>query len=145
MLLTVEILGGPSLTPTLVLPSRPCKLDSGLHTYTFFLFGFLSNISFLLKAGNVSVASSVVRVVEFYLPQVVNMYVQHHEVAEVVHPYLVHRCRQSVDFSLQCAWLLEAYSPASPEGLTKKNRSHGIKLKNLIMSGKRKSLMAPPS
>ena len=44
-------------------------------------------------------------------------------------------CRQSVDFSLQCAWLLEAYSPASLEGLTKKNRSHGIKLKNLIMSG----------
>jgi hypothetical protein len=73
--------------------------------------------------------------VEFYLPQVVNMYVQHHEVAEVVHPYIVHRCRQSVDFSLQCAWLLEAYSPASLEGLTKKNRSHGIKLKNLIMSG----------
>jgi len=73
--------------------------------------------------------------VEFYLPQLVNMYVQHHEVAEVVHPYIVHRCRQSVDFSLQCAWLLEAYSPASLEGLTKKNRSHGIKLKNLIMSG----------
>ena len=45
--------------------------------------------------------------------------------------------RQSVDFSLQCAWLLEAYSPASLEGLTKKNRSHGIKLKNLIMSGKK--------
>ena len=45
--------------------------------------------------------------------------------------------RQSVDFSLQCAWLLEAYSPASLQGLTKKNRSHGIKLKNLIMSGKK--------
>ena len=64
------------------------------------------------------------------------MYVQHHEVAEVVHPYIVHRCRQSVDFSLQCAWLLEAYSPpASSEGLNKKNRSHGSKLKNLILSG----------
>ena len=31
--------------------------------------------------------------VEFYLPQMVNMYVQHHEVAEVIHPYIVHRCR----------------------------------------------------
>ena len=58
--------------------------------------------------------------------------------SEVVHPYIAHRCRQSVDFSLQCAWLLEAYSPASLEGLTKKNRSHGIKLKNLIMSGNKK-------
>lgn len=73
--------------------------------------------------------------VEFFLPQLVNMYVQHHEVAEVIHPYIVHRCRQSVDFSLQCAWLLEAYAPASNESVTKRNRSHGTKLKNLIMSG----------
>ena len=69
---------------------------------------------------------------EFFLPQLVNMYVQHHEVAEVIHPYLVHRCRNSVDFSLQCAWLLEAYTPTD---LAKKNRSHGSKLKNLILSG----------
>ena len=71
--------------------------------------------------------------VEFFLPQLVNMYVQHHEVAEVIHPYLVHRCRTSVDFSLQCAWLLEAYTPIGLEG--KKSRSHGSKLKNLILSG----------
>jgi len=73
--------------------------------------------------------------VEFYLPQLINMYVQHHEVAEVVHPYLVHRCRQSVDFSLQCAWLLEAYSPANSDSLAKRHRSHGTKLKNLILTG----------
>ena len=73
--------------------------------------------------------------VEFYLPQLINMYVQHHEVAEVIHPYLVHRCRQSVDFSLQCAWLLEAYSPANSDSLAKRHRSHNTKLKNLILSG----------
>ena len=73
--------------------------------------------------------------VEFYLPQLINMYVQHHEVAEVIHPYLVHRCRQSVDFSLQCAWLLEAYSPANSDSLAKRHRSHSTKLKNLILSG----------
>ena len=73
--------------------------------------------------------------VEFFLPQLINMYVQHHEVAEVIHPYLVHRCRQSVDFSLQCAWLLEAYSPANSDSLAKRHRSHSTKLKNLILSG----------
>ena len=73
--------------------------------------------------------------VEFYLPQLINMYVQHHEVAEVIHPYLVHRCRQSVDFSLQCAWLLEAYTPANSDNIAKRHRSHGTKLKNLILTG----------
>lgn len=62
------------------------------------------------------------------------MYVQHHEVAEVIHPYLVHRCRASVDFSLQCAWLLEAYNPVNHEP-AKRHRNHGAKLKNLIVSG----------
>jgi hypothetical protein len=89
------------------------------------VLGYLGNRLFTLENKDV----------EFYLPQLVNMYVQHHEVAEVIHPYIVHRCRQSVDFSLQCAWLLEAYTPASAESFTKKNRSHGTKLKNLIMSG----------
>ena len=28
---------------------------------------------------------------DFYLPQMVNMYVMYHEVAEVLHPYLIHR------------------------------------------------------
>lgn len=29
--------------------------------------------------------------VDFYLPQLINMYIQMHDVAEAVHPYLVHR------------------------------------------------------
>lgn len=71
---------------------------------------------------------------DFYLPQLINMYVQFHEVAEVLHPYLVHRCRHSVDFSLQTAWLLEAYNSNSA-GESKKHRSHGTKLRNLILAG----------
>ena len=86
------------------------------------VLGYLGNRLFTLEDEDM----------EFFLPQLVNMYVQHHEVAEVIHPYLVHRCRNSVDFSLQCAWLLEAYTPTD---LAKKNRSHGSKLKNLILSG----------
>lgn len=71
--------------------------------------------------------------VDFYLPQLVNMYIMMHDVAEVLHPYIIHRCRQSVDFSLQCAWLLEAYS--FDANIPTKKKNHGSRLRNLIMSG----------
>jgi len=67
--------------------------------------------------------------VDFYLPQMVNMYITMHPVAEVLHPYLVHRCRECVDFSLKCAWLLEAYS------FSHKKKSQGSRLRTLILSG----------
>ncbi|XP_011312654.1 phosphatidylinositol 4-kinase beta isoform X2 [Fopius arisanus] len=70
--------------------------------------------------------------VDFYLPQLVLMYIQLHDVTEVLYPYLVHRCRQAADFSLKCAWLLDAYS--SDAHLPSKKKSHGTKLKNLILS-----------
>ncbi|TRY75537.1 hypothetical protein TCAL_07124 [Tigriopus californicus] len=70
---------------------------------------------------------------EFYLPQMVNMYLMHREVAEVLHPYLIHRCRKSVDFSLQCAWLLEAYG--SSASVHCKKKGHAAKLRQLILSG----------
>ena len=44
----------------------------------------------------------------------------------------MHRCRESVDFALQCAWLLDAYS--SDVTLPTQKKSHGTKLKNLILS-----------
>lgn len=70
--------------------------------------------------------------VDFYLPQLVCMYLQMPDVAEVIHPYLVHRCRQSADFSLKCAWLLDAYS--SDAQVPSKKKSNGTKLRNLILS-----------
>ncbi|XP_046630632.1 phosphatidylinositol 4-kinase beta-like [Daphnia pulicaria] len=78
------------------------------------------------------VFSYPIRDVDFYLQQLVNMYIHMHDVAEVIHPYLVHRCRESVDFSLQCSWLLDAYS--SDASLPTQKKSHGTKLKNLILS-----------
>ncbi|EEZ97712.1 phosphatidylinositol 4-kinase beta isoform X2 [Tribolium castaneum] len=70
--------------------------------------------------------------VDFYLPQLVCMYIQMHDVAEVIHPYLIHRCRKSIDFSLKCAWLLDAYS--SDASVPSKKKPLGIKLRNLILS-----------
>jgi phosphatidylinositol 4-kinase B len=48
--------------------------------------------------------------VDHYIPQLILMYMQIDELAEVLDPYLVYRCRQSADFSLKCSWLLEAYN-----------------------------------
>ncbi|XP_052862522.1 phosphatidylinositol 4-kinase beta [Anopheles cruzii] len=48
--------------------------------------------------------------VDLYIPQLMVMYMQIEELSEVLDPYLVYRCRQSVDFSLKCVWLLEAYN-----------------------------------
>lgn len=47
--------------------------------------------------------------VDLYIPQLILIYMQIEELAEVLDPYLVYRCRQSADFSLKCSWLLEAY------------------------------------
>ncbi|XP_076252267.1 phosphatidylinositol 4-kinase beta fwd [Rhynchophorus ferrugineus] len=69
---------------------------------------------------------------DFYLPQLVCMYIEIPEVAEVIHRYLVHRCRKSIDFSLKAAWLLDAYSTDAT--FPSKKKPHGVKLRNLILS-----------
>lgn len=47
-------------------------------------------------------------------------------------PPSLSRCRKSVDFSLKCAWLLDAYS--SDASVPSKKKPHGVKLMNLILS-----------
>ncbi|GBP85783.1 Phosphatidylinositol 4-kinase beta [Eumeta japonica] len=56
--------------------------------------------------------------VDFYLPQLATMYIEMADVAEVLEPYLVHRCRHSADFSLRLVWLLRAFA-----GEAKKSRA----------------------
>ncbi|XP_027868008.1 phosphatidylinositol 4-kinase beta isoform X2 [Xiphophorus couchianus] len=71
--------------------------------------------------------------VDFYLPQLLNMYIHMDEdVGDAIKPYLVHRCRQSISFSLQCAWLLGAYS--SDMHISTQRHSRGSKLRKLILS-----------
>lgn len=65
--------------------------------------------------------------VDFYLPQLATMYIEMSDVADVLKPYLVHRCKQSADFSLRLAWLLTAFG-----GDTK--RSRATKLRDSILA-----------
>jgi phosphatidylinositol 4-kinase len=63
--------------------------------------------------------------VDNYIPQLILMYMQIDELAEVLDPYLVYRCRKSADFSLRCSWLLEAYNF--------NNMEHSVKFKHLSL------------
>merc|ERR1719220_1160641 len=82
--------------------------------------------------------------VDFYLPQMINMYIMMPGVAEVIHPYLITRCRNSVQFSLACAWILQSYNTDAL--ISTKKKSQGTRLKNLILSGELvpKELMKTP-
>uniref|UniRef100_A0A0N5A9R0 Phosphatidylinositol 4-kinase beta n=1 Tax=Syphacia muris TaxID=451379 RepID=A0A0N5A9R0_9BILA len=73
-----------------------------------------------------------IKSVDFYLPQLVNLYINVKEVAGVIHPYIVERCRDSVEFSLECCWLLDAYGADVVRSL--KQKSQGCYLRKLIMS-----------
>ncbi|XP_028823982.1 phosphatidylinositol 4-kinase beta-like isoform X1 [Denticeps clupeoides] len=71
--------------------------------------------------------------VDVYLPQLLNMYVHMDEdVGDAIRPYVVHRCHHSVAFSLQCSWLLGAYS--SDMHISTQRHSRGNKLRKLILS-----------
>ncbi|XP_071356303.1 phosphatidylinositol 4-kinase beta-like [Trachinotus anak] len=71
--------------------------------------------------------------VDFYLPQLLNMYVHMDtEVGDAIRPYLIHRCRASITFSLLSAWLLGAYS--SDMHISTQRHSRGTKLRKLILS-----------
>ncbi|XP_038222857.1 phosphatidylinositol 4-kinase beta-like isoform X1 [Zerene cesonia] len=65
--------------------------------------------------------------VDFYLPQLATMYIEMGDVAEVLRPYLVHRCKQSADFSLRLAWLLTAFGGDA-------KRSRATKLRDSILA-----------
>lgn len=65
--------------------------------------------------------------VDFYLPQLATMYIEMGDVADVLRPYLVHRCKQSAEFSLRLAWLLTAFGGDS-------KRSKAMKLRDSILA-----------
>lgn len=52
---------------------------------------YLSDVEWLVIGAGNKVFSFPDVEVDLYLPQLVNMYIQMQDVAEVIHPYLVHR------------------------------------------------------
>lgn len=80
--------------------------------------------------------------VDLYIPQLILMYIQMDELAEVLDPYLVYRCRRTADFSLKCSWLLEAYN-YSADSFTQSNlgkKTHLKLMKELYPRRERREL-----
>jgi len=69
---------------------------------------------------------------DFYLPQLLNMYIHMHDVAEAIHPYLVHRCRHSIEFSINTVWIISAFAVDTVKPNWK--NSQGIKLRDMILN-----------
>lgn len=98
------------------------KVEKGSHGLLRFFESPIFNIHFALhylfyskEPGVLSFIGNKVfsfkdNEVDLYIPQLILMYIQMDELAEVLDPYLVYRCRRTADFSLKCSWLLEAYN-----------------------------------
>ncbi|XP_042566516.1 phosphatidylinositol 4-kinase beta-like isoform X1 [Clupea harengus] len=81
--------------------------------------------------------------VDFHLPQLLNIYVHmDEELGEAIRPYLLLRCAQSVAFSMQCAWLLGAYS--ADMHISTQRHSRGNKLRKHIISNLLQPQPPPP-
>uniref|UniRef100_A0A1I7XIS6 Phosphatidylinositol 4-kinase beta n=1 Tax=Heterorhabditis bacteriophora TaxID=37862 RepID=A0A1I7XIS6_HETBA len=71
--------------------------------------------------------------IDFFIPQLINMYIHSKEVASAVHPYIVRRCQSSVHFSLICVWLLESFAVDRLQ-VKDKTMGHGEMLRQMILN-----------
>uniref|UniRef100_A0A3Q0QQJ6 Phosphatidylinositol 4-kinase beta n=1 Tax=Amphilophus citrinellus TaxID=61819 RepID=A0A3Q0QQJ6_AMPCI len=122
-------------------PSSSSKQSWLLRLFESKLFDVSMAISYLYKSKEPGVQAYIGNrlfsfpdnEVDFYLPQLLNMYVHMDtEVGDAIRPYLIHRCRASITFSLLSAWLLGAYS--SDMHISTQRHSRGTKLRKLILS-----------
>ncbi|XP_028281739.1 phosphatidylinositol 4-kinase beta-like [Parambassis ranga] len=129
-------------------PSSSSKQSWLLRLFESKLFDVSMAISYLYKSKEPGVQAYIGNrlfsfpdsEVDFYLPQLLNMYVHMDtEVGDAIRPYLIHRCRGSITFSLLSAWLLGAYS--SDMHISTQRHSRGTKLRKLILSNE----LQPPS
>ncbi|XP_067111767.1 phosphatidylinositol 4-kinase beta-like isoform X2 [Osmerus mordax] len=131
----------PPAPPPGLSPSSSSKQSWLLRLFESKLFDVSMAISYLYKSKEPGVQAYIGNRlfsfpddhVDFHLPQLLNMYVHmDEEVSEAIRPYVVHRCRASISFSLQTAWLLGAYS--SDMHISTQRHSRGTRLRKLILS-----------
>ena len=145
---TVESLISPLSGHHVGAPLAP-KSSWLLRLFESKLFDMSIAITYLFKSKESGVLSYIgnrmftfgEKEVDFYLPQLITLYIHHNEIAESLHPYLVSRCRNSAHLSLQLVWLLNAFcndtmysSAAIPKPSNSRRKSLGLKLRNLILS-----------
>ncbi|KAH7728863.1 phosphatidylinositol 4-kinase beta [Aphelenchoides avenae] len=65
--------------------------------------------------------------VNFYVPQLITMYINRVEVADALRPYILRRCEESIEFAMECYWLLEAYTVDQSKGKKRLEQGHALK------------------
>ncbi|CAJ0933605.1 unnamed protein product, partial [Mesorhabditis belari] len=84
-----------------------------------------------LKFLGEKLSSFPVKEVDFYIPQLINLYINNGDVAEAINAYIMKRCEESGQVALLCCWLLEAFGG---EQLKYEEKRHGEKLRQWILS-----------
>ncbi|VDM78769.1 unnamed protein product [Strongylus vulgaris] len=71
--------------------------------------------------------------VDFFIPQLISLYINDKEVASAIHNYIEERCKGSLHFALICVWLLESLGV---DRLRIKDRdlAHGDILRRMILN-----------
>ncbi|RWS27853.1 uncharacterized protein B4U80_00959 [Leptotrombidium deliense] len=126
-------------------PSIPYRESWLLRLFECKLFDMSMAITYLFKSKEPGVLSYIgnrmfsfdSHDVDFYLPQIVNLYINWSDVAEALQTYLMARCRESPQFSLQLVWLLTSFCNDN------RKKSLAVKLKHMILSEELK-LKLPP-
>uniref|UniRef100_A0A1I7SLJ6 Phosphatidylinositol 4-kinase beta n=1 Tax=Bursaphelenchus xylophilus TaxID=6326 RepID=A0A1I7SLJ6_BURXY len=75
--------------------------------------------------------------VDFFIPQLISMYINMNPVASAIHNYVIERCKTSMEFSLECFWLLDAYGVDQYK--THHKKAQGFFLKETIINEYMKS------
>ncbi|KAI6185136.1 Phosphatidylinositol 4-kinase beta [Aphelenchoides fujianensis] len=70
--------------------------------------------------------------VDFFIPQLIALYINNSNVASGIHSYIIDRCKESIEFSLECYWLLEAYGVEQFK--THHKRAQGFFLRETIFN-----------
>ncbi|XP_022254569.1 phosphatidylinositol 4-kinase beta-like [Limulus polyphemus] len=126
-------------SPVMLFKNPPPRESWLLRLFESKLFDMSIAITYLFKSKEPGVLSYIGnrifsftdKEVDFFLPQLVSLYIHHADIADVVHAYLIHRCKKNADFSLQLVWLLTAYCSDTNAPLCRK--SQGVKLKNRVL------------
>jgi len=121
--------------------SESDKWDTGLHRlFASELFDANMAIQYLFKSKEGGILQYLgnrlfnlpANELDFYLPQLLILYLYTEEnTRKSIHPFLVKRCKENIDFALNCALLLGSVNDSLPQ----KRKQLAAKLRTAIIKG----------
>lgn len=131
----------PKLGPLSPKKTEKEKWDTGLHRlFASELFDANMAVHYLFKSREVGILQFLGNrlfdlppaELDFYLPQLLILYLYTEEdTRKCIHPFLVKRCKENIDFALNCALLLGSMNDSLPQ----KRKELAARLRNAIIKG----------